>query len=119
MLLECIPGFCQNHPPDVVRILTKSLQILRNGFEGLCAKAEILLPQQLFFGVYFAFFNRSADQVKILYWEEGGCAIWSKRLEKGRFATSMAKEQMTRRDFFAILEGLQVVKKRANFTLKK
>jgi hypothetical protein len=31
----------------------------------------------------------------------------------------MAKEQMTRRDFFAILEGLQVVKKRANFTLKK
>ena len=106
-------------PAHVKVFVCKEPTNLRNGFEGLCAKAEILLPQQLFAGVYFAFFNRSADQVKILYWEEGGCAIWAKRLEKGRFATSMAKEQMTRRDFFAILEGLQVVKKRANFTLKK
>lgn len=106
-------------PAHVKVFICKEPTDLRNGFEGLCAKAEALLPQQLFAGVYFAFFNRSADQVKILYWEEGGCAIWTKRLENGRFATSMAKEQMTRRDFFAILEGLQVVKKRANFTLKK
>jgi hypothetical protein len=33
---------------------------LRNGFEGLSAKAEALLPKQLFAGVYFAFFNKAA-----------------------------------------------------------
>ena len=92
---------------------------LRNGFEGLSAKAEALLPKQLFAGVYFAFFNRAADQVKILYWEEGGCAIWAKRLEKGRYASSSAKEQMSRRDFLMILEGLDSVKKRPRFCIKK
>jgi len=54
-----------------------------------------------------------------LYWEEGGCAIWAKRLEKGRYASSSAKEQMSRRDFLMILEGLDFVKKHPRFSVKK
>ena len=87
--------------------------------KGLSRESWSPSAKQLYAGVYFAFFNRAADQVKILYWEEGGCAIWTKRLEKGRYASSSAKEQMPRRDFLMILERIDYVKKRPRFSVKK
>jgi transposase len=36
-------------------------------------------------GHLFLFFNRRRTQVKLLYWEPGGLALWTKRLEAGRY----------------------------------
>lgn len=90
---------------------------LRKGFEGLSAMTEKLFPRQLLTGAYFAFFNNSGNQMKVLYWDVDGLAIWNKRLEKGTFCRKSAKEQMDRRDFLMLLEGIRPMKKSARFFL--
>ncbi|MBU2728657.1 IS66 family insertion sequence element accessory protein TnpB, partial [Acidithiobacillus caldus] len=36
-------------------------------------------------GQLFVFINRRRTQLKVLYFEQGGYCLWSKRLEAGRF----------------------------------
>lgn len=92
---------------------------LRKGFEGLSALVESHFPQQLFTGAYFAFVNRASNRIKVLYWDVDGLAIWCKRLEKGTFSKKMAKEEMSRRDFFLLLEGVIPKKTTPRFSIKK
>jgi len=91
---------------------------LRKGFEGLSALTEALFPKKLLTGGYFVFFNRSGHQLKILYWDVDGFALWSKRLERGSFSRKKAKERMDRGDFLMLLEGVEAKKKSLRFSLK-
>ena len=36
-------------------------------------------------GHLFIFFSKRCDRVRIVYWDRNGFAMWTKRLEKGRF----------------------------------
>src|SRR5262249_1943082 len=36
-------------------------------------------------GHLFIFFSRRCDRVRVVYWDRNGFAMWSKRLERGKF----------------------------------
>jgi len=85
---------------------------MRKGFEGLAALVEGDLTDG-----YYIFLNRSRDRMKILYWDGDGLALWYKRLEKGSFPPSKLK-RMERRDFLAMLEGIEPKKMQKRFHLE-
>jgi transposase len=79
---------------------------LRKGFESLGRMTEDLFPKKLLTGAYFVFLNKNGTSIKILYWDVDGFALWAKRLEKGSFPKGLLKEQMDRRSFLMLLEGI-------------
>ena len=58
---------------------------LRNGFDGLAAKAEQMIGADPFSGHLFLFRGKRGDYLKALYWDGRGLCLFAKRLEKGRF----------------------------------
>lgn len=91
---------------------------LRKGFGGLCAMTEKLFPEKLLTGAYFAFINKSGRGIKIMYWDVDGLAIWNKRLERGAFSKKFLREQMDRRAFLMLLEGVTPKKLSHRFSSK-
>jgi transposase len=58
---------------------------LRNGFDGLAAKAQQMIGADPFSGHLFLFRGKRGDYLKCLYWDGTGLCLFAKRLEKGRF----------------------------------
>jgi len=58
---------------------------LRNGFDGLAAKAKQVIGADPFSGHLFLFRGKRGDYLKALYWDGSGLCLFAKRLEKGRF----------------------------------
>ncbi len=53
-----------------------------NGLSLIVSEAMALSP---FDRALFVFCNKRRTQLKVLYWDETGFALWQKRLEKERF----------------------------------
>jgi transposase len=89
---------------------------MRRSFDGLSAMVRNHLLSDPSSGDWFVFINRRATQIKVLAFEEGGYCVWSKRLEQGQFATlgvaGSTKRSLSRTEFLALLEGVDVVIKR-------
>ena len=58
---------------------------MRKSFDGLAEVVRAFLGHDPLSGSMFVFRNRSAERVKILWWDRDGLAIYYKRLEKGTF----------------------------------
>lgn len=58
---------------------------LRNGFDGLAAKAQQVIGADPFSGRLFLCRGKRGDYLKALYWDGSGLCLFAKRLEKGRF----------------------------------
>jgi transposase len=62
-------------------------------------------------GQLFAFVNRRATQMRILYWDRSGWCLWAKRLEAGRFIRDWREVGHREMDWTALklmLEGIEV-----------
>ena len=57
---------------------------MRLSFDGLYALTRHRMQQDPLLGHLFAFINRRATQIKVLYFDRSGLCVWSKRLEQGR-----------------------------------
>ena len=57
----------------------------RKAINGLSLIVEEKMQLDLFSRAIFVFCNRSRTQLKVLYWDNTGFAMWQKRLEKAKF----------------------------------
>ena len=92
---------------DTKIYLCTGLTDMRKGIGGL----SLLAPSnQLGTGALFVFRGRSADKLKILWWDGQGFCLFYKRFEKGRFIWPTAKEGasigITRAQLAMLLEGI-------------
>jgi len=100
---------------------------MRKSFDGLAAIVKHGFQKNPLDGTFFVFINKSADRLKILYWDRDGYAQWYKRLEAGRFRIPVAilgngesVALISAAQLAMILEGIEpvVVKRQKRFTLE-
>lgn len=93
---------------------------LHKSFDGLPGVVRQYLDADPLSGHLFVFFNRTLKMVKILYWDTDGYAIWSKRLERGRFnipKSADGKIELEARELYAILSGIKPKRYYKRFSL--
>jgi transposase len=91
---------------------------MRKGANCLAGIVRDALMEEPLSGKLFVFQGRSGDRVKVFYWHRNGFAVWSKRLQTGRFQFpkgSAGSIQISRAALRMILEGvdLQSIKRSA------
>jgi len=87
---------------------------LRGSFNRLGALTQNLLAQDPLSGHLFVFTNRSANRVKVLFWDGTGLWCCAKRLERGRFSWPIGEGRCVHwgtEQLSALLSGLEVKEK--------
>ena len=79
-------------PPSVRLFVATELVDGRKGPDSLMTLVRDVLGHDMFEGHLFIFFTRRRDRVRIVYWDRDGIAMWTKRIERGRFCVSAASE---------------------------
>jgi transposase len=77
-------------PPSVRVFIATAAVDGRKGADSLMAMVRSVFGQDPLSGHLFVFLSRRRDRVRVVYWDKNGFAMWSKRLERGRFCTSFA-----------------------------
>lgn len=94
---------------------------MRKSFDGLYALArQGPAGQDPLNGQLFAFVNRRATHIKVLYFDRSGWCLWAKRLEAGRFIGDWARVRHTEMDCTALklmLEGIEVKRRNKRYRL--
>jgi transposase len=72
--------------PPSVRVFVATQPVDgRKGADSLMAIVRDELGHDPLSGHLFVFFSRRCERVRVVYWDRNGFALWSKRLEQGRF----------------------------------
>lgn len=85
---------------------------MRKGFDGLAEVVRAFLGHDPLSGNLFVFRNRSAQRVKILWYDRDGLALYYKRLDRGAFRFPSGGEKAVAIDsgqLLRLLSGLTVV----------
>ena len=97
-------------PPTGIRVLVATKPVdFRKGMDGLAAYIEQQLKADPFSGVVYVFRAKRADKVKLLFWDQTGLVLVTKRLEDGRFRWPAIQDGVMRLSpgqLSALLEGL-------------
>lgn len=91
---------------------------MRLSFDGLYALARHGLGQDPLTGNLFAFINRRATQIKVLYFDRSGWCIWAKRLEQGRLLSDWEAARTREMDWTGLkllLEGIEPKRARKRY----
>lgn len=85
---------------------------MRKGFDGLAEVVRTFLGHDPLSGSLFVFRSRSAQRVKILWYDRDGLAIYYKRLDRGTFHFPAGDQKVMDIDsaqLLRLLSGLTVV----------
>lgn len=72
-------------PPSVRIFVTTQPVDGRKGVHSLAAIVRSALLLDPLSGHLYVFFSKRCDRVRVVYWDRNGFAMWTKRLERGRF----------------------------------
>ena len=72
-------------PPSVRLFVATQPVDGRKGPDSLMALVRDVFRLDPLSGHLFVFFSKRCDRVRVVYWDRNGYAMWTKRLEKGRF----------------------------------
>jgi transposase len=72
-------------PPSVRLYMATQPVDGRKGADSLMVLVREVFSHDPLSGHLFIFFSRRCDRVRIVYWDRNGFAMWTKRLERGRF----------------------------------
>ena len=84
---------------------------MRMSYNGLSAMVKHQLQSDPLSGQLFVFINRRKTQMKIIYFDKSGYAIWSKRLEQGQFVVpdkNGIKQSISFAELQCLLEGIDI-----------
>ncbi|MDB4224164.1 IS66 family insertion sequence element accessory protein TnpB [Granulosicoccus sp.] len=84
---------------------------MRKTYNGLSALVKNKLHDNPLSGHLYVFINRRRTQMKILFFDRNGYAIWSKRLEQGQFvfhSSGEQKQSLTFAQLQCLLEGIEL-----------
>jgi transposase len=97
-------------PPTSVRVLVATKPVdFRKGMDGLAALVQEQLRVDPFSGVIYVFRAKRADRVKLLFWDQTGLCLLTKRLEGAKFrwpAIADGVMRLSPAQLSALLEGL-------------
>lgn len=103
--------------PNNVKVLVATEPVdFRKTFDGLCGVVRNALGEDPLSPTLFVFRNRRGDQLRILWWDRNGFALWMKRLERGTFRVPHAegaKRVLSPMELAALLEGAVVMRRAA------
>ena len=72
-------------PPSVRLFVATQPVDGRKGADSLMVLVRDVLRHDPMSGHLFVFFSMRCDRVRVVYWDRNGFAMWTKRLERGRF----------------------------------
>jgi len=79
--------------PPSVRVFVATQPVDgRKGADSLMVIVRDVLGQDPLAGHLYVFFSRRCDCVRVVYWDRNGFAMWSKRLERGRFRPAFSSD---------------------------
>jgi len=83
---------------------------MRKGANGLSLLAESILSNQFCSGAMFVFRGKSADKIKILWWDGQGFCLYYKCLDSGKFTWLKSDGKVsigiTRGQLSMLMEGI-------------
>jgi transposase len=111
-------------PPSVRIFLATQPVDGRKGFDSLAAIIRSVFEHDVFAGFLYVFFSKRFDRVRIVYWDRSGFAMWTKRLERGRFQAPRSEDgrlsakALDATDLALLLEGvdLETAKRRPRWS---
>lgn len=102
-------------PPSVRLFMATQPVDGRKGADSLMVLVREVFKHDPLSGHLFIFFSRRCDRVRVVYWDRDGFAMWTKRLQRGRFRPSFSPDRklgstaIEAAELALIVEGIDLV----------
>lgn len=102
--------------PPSVRVFVATQPVDgRKGADSLMVIVRDVFGHDPLSGHLFVFFSKRCDRVRVVYWDRNGFAMWTKRLERGRFRPAFSTDgtlgpmSVEAAELMLVIEGIELV----------